>query len=198
MAVGRQKTATEHPSGRLHWANYDLTTANASTQLIEQTVRDLGSYDVVIHTMGGFAGGQTLAAVSDDQWAQMMALNLYSTFYLFRAALPHLLDQRRGRLLAVGTRTALEPAPGLAAYTVSKAGLHALVKTVALELKGTGVTANVVVPSVIDTAANRAAMPNADFGKWVRPHSIAGLLLWLASEQAGDVNGAAIPVYGGI
>lgn len=198
MAVGRQKTATEHPSGRLHWANYDLTTANASTQLIEQTVRDLGSYDVVIHTMGGFAGGQTLAAVSDDQWAQMMALNLYSTFYLFRAALPHLLDRRRGRLLAVGTRTALEPAPGLAAYTVSKAGLHALVKTVALELKGTGVTANVVVPSVIDTAANRAAMPNADFGKWVRPHSIAGLLLWLASEQAGDVNGAAIPVYGGI
>ncbi|HXR74823.1 MAG TPA: SDR family NAD(P)-dependent oxidoreductase [Bryobacteraceae bacterium] len=196
MAVGRQRTAAEHPSGRLRWANYDLTTAEASVQLMAQAVRELGGYDVVVHTMGAFAGGQTLAAVSDDTWSQMMALNLYSAFYVFRAALPRLLDRRYGRLVAIGTRTAVQPAPGLAAYTVSKAGLHALVATLALELKGTGVTANVVLPSVIDTPANRAAMPKAEFGKWVQPRSIANLLLWLASEQAADVNGAAIPVYG--
>ena len=197
MAVGRQKGGGEHPSGRLHWTNYDLTTAEAATQLIEEALRKLGGYDAVIHTMGGFAGGQTLPAVSDDVWTQMMAMNLYSAFYLFRAALPRLLEQRRGRLLAIGTRTAVQAAPGLAAYTVSKAGLHALVATLALELKGTGVTTNIVVPSVIDTAANRAAMPKEDFRKWVQPKSIASLLLWLASEQAADVNGAAIPIYGG-
>jgi NAD(P)-dependent dehydrogenase (short-subunit alcohol dehydrogenase family) len=196
MAVGRQKVATAHRNERLHWANYDLTSAEASGQLIEQTIRELGGYDVVVHTMGGFAGGQTLAAVSDETWTQMMALNLYSAFYLFRASLPHLLERRYGRLLAIGTRTAVQPAPGLAAYTVSKAGLHALVATLALELKGTGVTANVIVPSVIDTAANRAAMPKMDFGKWAQPKSIADILLWLASEHAADVNGAAIPVYG--
>jgi NAD(P)-dependent dehydrogenase (short-subunit alcohol dehydrogenase family) len=196
MAVGRQKVASKHPSGRLHWANYDLTTADSSVQLMAQAVRELGGYDVVVHTMGGFAGGQTLASISDDIWTQMMALNLHSAFYVFRAALPALLDRRYGRLLAIGTRTAVQPAPGLAAYTVSKAGLHALVATLALELKGTGVTANVILPSVIDTPANRAAMPKAEFGTWVQPRSIANLLLWLASEQAADVNGAAIPVYG--
>jgi NAD(P)-dependent dehydrogenase (short-subunit alcohol dehydrogenase family) len=197
MAVGRQETAKERPSGRLHWTNYDLTTPEGAARLIEQAMVELGGYDAIIHTVGGFAGGQTLAAVSDDTWAKMMSMNLNSAFYLFRAALPRLLDTRYGRLVAIGTRTAFQPAPGLAAYTVSKAGLHALMMTLALELKGTGVTANVVVPSVIDTAANRAAMPKADFGKWVQPKSIASLLLWLASEQAGDVNGAAIPVYGG-
>lgn len=197
MAVGRRETAKERPSGRLRWTNYDLTTPAGATQLVEQAISELGGYDVIIHTVGGFAGGQTLAAVNDDTWEKMMSLNLYSAFYLFRAALPRLLDHRYGRLVAIGTRTALQPAPGLAAYTVSKAGLHALIATLALELKGTGVTANVVIPSVIDTAANRAAMPKADFGKWVQPRSIANLLVWLASEQAADVNGAAIPVYGG-
>jgi NAD(P)-dependent dehydrogenase (short-subunit alcohol dehydrogenase family) len=113
-----------------------------------------------------------------------------------RAALPALLAAGRGRIVAVGSKTAIEPVATLSAYGVSKAGLVALVRTLALELKGTGITANAVLPSVIDTPANRAADPGADFSKWVAPESIAKLILWLASDAAADVNGAIIPIYG--
>jgi NAD(P)-dependent dehydrogenase (short-subunit alcohol dehydrogenase family) len=102
----------------------------------------------------------------------------------------------KGRIVAVGSRAAVEPMANFAAYSVSKAALVTLVKTVALEVKDSGITANIVLPSVIDTPANRAAMPSADASKWVTPESIAGLLVWLASDAARDVNGAAIPIYG--
>jgi NAD(P)-dependent dehydrogenase (short-subunit alcohol dehydrogenase family) len=126
----------------------------------------------------------------------MLDLNLNSAFYIMRAALPVLVAAGRGRIVAVGSKTAVEPVAKLSAYGVSKAGLVALVRTIALELRGTGVTANAVLPSVIDTPANRAADPSADFSRWVAPESIAGLILWLASSAAADVNGAVIPIYG--
>jgi NAD(P)-dependent dehydrogenase (short-subunit alcohol dehydrogenase family) len=102
----------------------------------------------------------------------------------------------KGRIVAVGARPALDPMANFAAYSVSKTALVALVKTVALEVKDSGITANIVLPSVIDTPANRAAMPSADPSKWVTPQSIADLLVWLASDAARDVSGAAIPIYG--
>ena len=115
---------------------------------------------------------------------------------MFRAALPPMLRKNHGRIVAVGSRVGVEPVRGLSAYGVSKAGLVHLVRTLAVELKETGVTANIVLPSTIDTEANRRAMPKADPAKWVQPASIAKVVVWLASDDARDVNGAVVPVYG--
>jgi len=180
------------PEGRFHPIEADLATSAGCAAVVERT----GTVDALVHCVGGFAGGQPVAETEDQTWDLMMNLNLRAAFCMCRAVLPGMLKAGFGRIVAVGSRTGIEPAAGLSAYGVSKAGLVALIRTIAVEVKGTGVTANVVMPSVIDTAANRAAMSKADSRKWVRPESIAGVLLWLASKDAADVNGAVIPVYG--
>lgn len=152
--------------------------------------------DGLIHLVGGFGGGRLVAETPDETWEKMLGLNLRSAYCMFRAVLPGMVKAGKGRIVAVGARAALEPMANFAAYSVSKAAVVALVKTVALEVKDSGVTANVILPSVIDTPANRAAMPSADPSKWVTPESIANLLLWLVSDAARDVSGAAIPIYG--
>ena len=173
----------------------DLTTAAGCAQAVDAALRS-GPIDALIHVLGGFAGGSAIPQTSDAVWDQMIGLNLTAAFYVFRAALPEMLAANRGRIVAVGSRTGIEPAAGFSAYGVSKAGLVALIRTLGLELKGTGVTANIVMPSVIDTPANRRAMPKADASRWVKPESIAGVIAWLASDSSADVNGAVIPVYG--
>ena len=150
--------------------------------------------DGLLHLIGGFGGGRPVWETPDETWDQMLGLNLRSAWSIFRAVLPGMVSAGKGRIVAVGSRAALEPMANFAAYSVSKAALVALVKTVALEVKDSGVTANVILPSVIDTPANRAAMPAADPSKWVTPESIAALLVSLVS--ANDINGAAIPIYG--
>ena len=157
---------------------------------------EAGDVDALIHVMGGFAGGTPVAETGEETWDQMMTVNLRSAFLVFRAVLPGLLARDRGRIIAVGSRMGVEPAPGFSAYGVSKAGLVYLIRTLAMELKQTGITANIIMPSIIDTDANRAAMPKADFSKWVPPASIAKVVSWLASDAAQDVNGAVVPVYG--
>jgi NAD(P)-dependent dehydrogenase (short-subunit alcohol dehydrogenase family) len=127
----------------------------------------------------------------------MMNVNLRVAFNAIRAVVKPMMQARHGRIVAIGSRAAVEPSPKLAAYAVSKAALVALVKNTAAEVKDFGITANVVLPSTIDTPANRTAMPQSDFSKWVAPESIAKLLLFLASDAAADVNGAVVPIYGG-
>ncbi|HEY8671598.1 MAG TPA: SDR family NAD(P)-dependent oxidoreductase, partial [Terriglobales bacterium] len=128
--------------------------------------------------------------------------NLNSFFHILRAVIPPLRQTGSGRIIAIGSRAALEPGAGVGAYSASKAAMVSLVKTVALENKDAGLTANVILPGTMDTPANRAAMPNADFSKWVQPKAVASLMVWLAGDPvaedpAKDVNGAVIPVYGG-
>jgi NAD(P)-dependent dehydrogenase (short-subunit alcohol dehydrogenase family) len=158
--------------------------------------REAGDLDVGVHVMGGFAGGSGVHETAIETWDQMMNLNLRSAFLVFRSVLPPMLVRGSGRLIAIASRTAAEPAPGLSAYGASKAGLVHLMSTLALELKGTGVTSNVLLPSTIDTAENRRAMPSADHSRWVSPKSIAKVVFWLAGESAADVSGAVVPVYG--
>ncbi|MEO7144548.1 MAG: SDR family NAD(P)-dependent oxidoreductase [Bryobacteraceae bacterium] len=173
----------------------DMTSAGACARAVEQALAT-GPIEALIHVIGAFAGGTPVAGTDDETWDRMMNLNLRSAFLAFRAVLPGMLAAGRGRIVAIGSRTGMEPAAGLSAYGVSKAGLVALVRTLALELKGTGVTANVVMPSIIDTPANRRAIPGAKFSQWVKPESIANVLVWLASEPSADINGAVIPIYG--
>jgi NAD(P)-dependent dehydrogenase (short-subunit alcohol dehydrogenase family) len=180
------------PDSRYQQIAADLSSGDGYRQMAAEA----GDVDVLIHVMGGFAGGKPVADTSEETWDQMMNLNLRSAFLVFRSVLPRMLERRRGRIIAVGSKVGAEPVGGLSAYGVSKAGLAYLVRTLALELKGTGVTANLVLPATIDTAANRAAMPGADPSRWVKPESIASVISWLASDAARDVSGAAIPVYG--
>jgi NAD(P)-dependent dehydrogenase (short-subunit alcohol dehydrogenase family) len=161
-----------------------------------RAVREAGDPDVLVHVLGGFAGGKTVDQTDEAVWDQMININLRSAFLMFRAALPPMLHKNQGRIVAIGSRVGVEPAATLSAYGVAKAGLVHLIRTMAAELKDTGVTANIVMPSTIDTEANRRAMPKADFSKWVRPESIAKVVVWLASDDARDVNGAVAPVYG--
>lgn len=162
----------------------------------DRVAKDASPVDGLVHLVGGFGGGQPVAETSDEIWTKMLDLNLRSAYSIFRAVLPQMVKAGKGRIAAVGSRAALEPMANFAAYSVSKAALVTLVKTVALEVKEAGVTVNAILPSVIDTPANRAAMSSADPSKWVTPESIAGLLIWLLSDAARHVNGAAIPIYG--
>jgi NAD(P)-dependent dehydrogenase (short-subunit alcohol dehydrogenase family) len=181
-------------------SNFTAVTAEISTRkgakvLVDQVVARFGKLDVLAHTVGGFAGGQSIADTEDATFQRMFDLNLNCVFHILRAALPAL-RQSGGRIIAIGSRAALEPGPGVGAYSASKAAMVSLLKTVALENKDAGLTANVILPGTMDTPANRKAIPNADVSKWVQPATVAELVVWLAGEAGKDVNGSVIPVYG--
>lgn len=174
----------------------DFTKASAVREAIESIVSRFGKLDVLVHVLGGFAGGQTIAETDDATWEQMRDLNLTSAFYVLRAAIPHLRKSGRGRIVAIGSLTAVEPHPGFGAYVTFKSALATLVRTVALENRDSGLTANMILPGTMDTPANRKAMPAADFSKWLQPGAVADLALWLADDRAAQLTGAVVPIDG--
>jgi NAD(P)-dependent dehydrogenase (short-subunit alcohol dehydrogenase family) len=174
----------------------DLTTPEGAENAVRAVVEARGRLDAVVHLVGGFAMDGPLASTKVETWDRMMGINARSAFLVFRAALAASQSGELRRLIAVGSRSGEQASPGAIAYAVSKAALHALVVNLATEVADRGITVNAVLPGVIDTAANRTAMPGADFSKWVAPESIAETLMWLASDAAGDTSGALIPVYG--
>jgi NAD(P)-dependent dehydrogenase (short-subunit alcohol dehydrogenase family) len=138
-----------------------------------------------------------MGKVSDTDpalWQRMLTLNLTSAFLLSRTVLPQMAERRSGRIIHIAARAALDPFPGAAAYLVAKSALISLIRILALELAGSGVTVNGVLPTTIDTPANRKSMPEADPAAWVKPESIAQLLVFLASDAAQGLNGALIPI----
>jgi NAD(P)-dependent dehydrogenase (short-subunit alcohol dehydrogenase family) len=176
----------------------ELSDQQSASALVETVVRRFGKLDVLAHTVGGFAGGQSVVQTDDATFQQMLDLNLNSLFHLLRAAIPVLRKSGNGRIIAIGSRAAVEPGAGVSAYSASKAAMVSLMKTVALENGDAGVTANVILPGTMDTPANRKAMPGADFSKWVQPANVSSLVLWLAGDAAKEISGAAIPIYGGV
>jgi len=172
----------------------DFTKPGAVRDAVESIVRRFGRLDALVHVLGGFAGGQTIAETDDATWEQMRDLNLTSAFYVLRAAIPHLRKSGSGRIVAIGSLTAVEPHAGLGAYVTFKAALTTLVRTVALENKDAGLSANVVLPGTMDTPANRKSMPRADYSKWVQPENVADVVLWLADERAGHITGSTISI----
>lgn len=174
----------------------ELGSDAAARALADGVAARFGRIDVLVHVVGGFAGGKTVADTDDAVLEQMLELNLRSAFRIVRAVVPQMRRQGGGRIVAVGSRAALEPAAQIAAYSASKAALVALMRSVALENADVGITANVVLPGTMDTPANRAGDPAADFSKWIPPARVASSILWLASDAASHVSGAAVPVYG--
>jgi len=196
VGVSRKIQQSEFDSSAFTALPAEISTAAGAKTMVESMVNKFGRLDVVAHTVGGFAGGSSVAETGDALFQRMLDVNLSSTFYLLRTVLPVMRKTGNGRIIAVGSRAALEPGAGVGAYSASKAAMVSLIKTVALENKDAGITANVILPGTIDTPANRKAMPNADTSKWVHPANVARLMVWLAGDAGKDVNGAAIPVYG--
>jgi NAD(P)-dependent dehydrogenase (short-subunit alcohol dehydrogenase family) len=174
----------------------DLSRGEAAKEMVDVAIQRFEKIDMLVHVMGGFAGGELIDDTDDATWDKMMNLNLRSAFNICRAVLPHMRKAKRGRVIAIGARSAVEPKAYLSAYCASKAALVSLIRTVALEGKGDGITANVILPGTMDTPANRTDSPSSDFSKWVPPVKVASLALWLASEEASQISGALIPVYG--
>lgn len=171
----------------------DVTNETEVARVLTDIVNARGRLDVLINRVGGFASGQ-LTTTDLGIWQKMLTLNVTTAFLLSRAVIPKMSAQRSGRINHIAARAAVDPFPGAAAYIVSKAALVSLIRVLALELTGTGVTVNGILPTTIDTPANRQSLPTADPSKWVRPESIAQTLLFLASDDAGQINGALVPV----
>ena len=161
--------------------------------MIEQAGR-LGSLDVLVNTVGGFLGGVPVAETTLEQFDKMFALNLKSAFLCCKHVLPLMLQHRRGCIINISSQGGLHGGEGLSVYGASKAGLINFTQTLAAEGKRHNITANAVIPGVIDTPANRQAMPSANFAEWVTPTAVAQTILLLASETAQAINGATIPV----
>jgi NAD(P)-dependent dehydrogenase (short-subunit alcohol dehydrogenase family) len=174
----------------------DVTDEAAVRELLDRVLAEHSRLDALVNTVGGYAGGVNLWEVETKVFDQMLALNLRSGYALSRAAIPAMLKQKHGVIINVASKAALDHGAGAAAYAASKAGALALMDSLAAEIMGTGVRVNSVLPSIIDTEANRKAMPNADFAKWPKPQEIARVILFLCSDDAKVIHGAAVPVYG--
>jgi NAD(P)-dependent dehydrogenase (short-subunit alcohol dehydrogenase family) len=181
---------------RLEGTSLDVTDEAAVAGLISNLVGKHGRLDALINTVGGYAGGVRLWELDPKVFEQMLALNLRSGFVLCQAAVPVMLKQGYGSIVNIASKAAFDHAAGAAAYAASKAAAIAIMDSLAADLKGTGVRVNSIVPSIIDTEANRKAMPKADFAKWPKPEDIARVILFLCGDDAKVVHGASIPVYG--
>jgi NAD(P)-dependent dehydrogenase (short-subunit alcohol dehydrogenase family) len=195
IGSGRNIENSDFPSPHFAMAA-DLTGSEAARNLAGSVVRRFQRIDVLMHVVGGFAGGKSIAETDDATWDQMLSLNLKSAINILRAVIPHMRQAGHGRIIAIASRQAIEPAANLSAYNASKAALVSLIRTAALENRDLSITANAILPSTMNTEANRKANPGADPSKWVQPEHVAALAAFLASEAGGQITGAAIPVYG--
>lgn len=192
----RAAHAAEAGAGRLTGLPADVADHDSMRAAVDAAAERMGGLRLLAHVAGGYEGGIPVERLSEASVRGMIELNLLSAFWAAKHAIPHLRASGAGRLLFVSSRGAIQAQAGAAPYAASKLGLHALVATLAQELKQDGITANGVLPSLVDTPQNRAAMPKADFAAWVRPEAIAALLSFLGSDAAAAVTGALIPIYG--
>ena len=190
-----QSEAGIHASS-LQGERVDVTDIAAIEQLVESVVAKHGRLDVLVNTVGGYAGGIKLWELDPGVFDRMLALNLRAGFALSRAAVAPMLRQKRGAIVNVAAKASYDHAAGAAAYAASKAAALAMIDSLAADTKGTGVRVNTILPSIIDTEANRNAMPDADFTNWPKPEDIASVILFLCSDDAKVIHGAAIPVFG--
>ena len=190
------RNAADASASRLEGRAVDATDEAAVRELVGSVVAQHARLDALVNAVGGYAGEVKFWDAETKVLDQMLSLNLRSGYALARAAVPVMLKQRSGAIVNVAAKAAFDHPAGAAAYAASKAAAVAMVDSLAAELKGTGVRVNSILPSIIDTEANRRAMPKADFAKWPKPEDIARVVLFLCSDDAKVVHGAALPVYG--
>ncbi len=174
----------------------DLTVETEVQNFVQTTLDKFGQIDVLVNTVGGFVGGIPVADMAEERWNFMMDLNLKSIFLCCKAVLPHMIERECGKIVNTSARAGLSGVAGLGAYSVSKNGVRILTESIAEEVKDLGINVNSLLVSIIDTPANRKGMPDEDHSRWVSPDDIAKVILFLISDAAAIINGAAIPVYG--
>jgi NAD(P)-dependent dehydrogenase (short-subunit alcohol dehydrogenase family) len=195
--VARKIQNSDFPHSNFMAFPAELGSADATRAVVASIIAKWERIDVLAHLVGAFVGGKSVADTDEATLDQMLDVNLRAAFHMFRAVLPDMRTRGVGRILAIGSRTAVDSEPMVGAYSASKAALVSLVQTIALENKDRGISANVILPGTMDTPVNRAAMPGADLAKWVQPDEVASLLVYLASDQASQISGAVIPILGG-
>jgi NAD(P)-dependent dehydrogenase (short-subunit alcohol dehydrogenase family) len=187
-----QKIGAAPPVG----VNVDVTDAQAVEKFIADIAAMHKRLDILVNTVGGYAGGTNLWEADSRTYDKMMQLNLNAGFVLARAVVPQMIRQNRGWIVNIASKAAWDHAAGGALYAASKAAALAMMDSLAADVKPYNINVNSVLPSIIDTAVNRAAMPKADFSKWPKPEEIARVILFLCSDDARVIHGAAIPVFG--
>ena len=197
FGVSRSIADSDFPHPSFSAVAAELSDGDRARQVADAVVNKAGRIDGLVHLVGAFVGGRSVAETDDATLDKMLDLNLRSAFHVIRAVLPVMRTQGIGRIVGIGSKAAAEPAALAGVYGASKAALVSLIRTIARENADVHVSANVVLPGTMDTPANRAADPNADFSKWVHPCQVAKLLVHLVSDQASQVSGAVIPIYGG-
>jgi NAD(P)-dependent dehydrogenase (short-subunit alcohol dehydrogenase family) len=196
IGVSRSIRAADFSHAEFSAIPAELSSGDAARKLADDVVARFGRIDALVHVMGGFAGGTRVDDTDDATFEKMLDLNYRAAFFIARAVLPQMRQQGIGRILAVASRQAVEPAALVGAYSASKAALVSLIRTIALENKDRGISANAVLPGTMDTPGNRAGDPNADGSQWVQPSQVASILVHLASDAGAQITGAAIPIYG--
>lgn len=186
------------PDERVFVSTVDATDPESVEDLVLSIVERFDDLHVLLNTIGGWGGGKTVSETPVDQWEWMLTLNLRSAFLLSRAVLPHTLESGWGRIVHTSSKTAVEPRSKEVGYAVAKMGVITLTEVIAAEVKGSGVTANAILPSIIDTPANRRMMSSADTSKWVPPEHIAAAMRFLCSDGAASINGDRISIYGAV
>ena len=184
------------PHAHLELLPLDATDESACRALVDGITARHGHLDILVNTIGAFAGGKPLWETEPRIYQLMMSLNVHAGFNLARTVVPAMLRRKSGAIVNIASKAALDHAAGAGAYAASKAAALALFDSLAQDVKGSGVRVNSVLPSIIDTEPNRKAMPAADFSKWPKPEEIAQVILFLCSPEAKLIHGAAIPVYG--
>ena len=179
---------------RIDLGGVDLSDPGQAKKAIDAAAAHFGRLDALINIAGGFAF-EAIVEGDPKTWQRMYALNVLTALNASQSALPHLQASNAGRIVNIGAMGALQAGAGMGAYAASKAGVHRLTEALAAECKGR-ITVNAVLPSTIDTPANRASMPKADFKKWVTAEELAEVILFLASDAASAVTGALLPVSG--
>lgn len=180
----------------LHGAAVDLTDEAAVAAYYQQVAERSGGIDILVNSAGGFAGGKPVHETPWSLWEQQLAINLKSAVISSHFAVPHMLARGGGAIVNVSTRTATQSGANLAAYAASKRAVMQLTEAMAAELRKQSITVNAILPSVIDTPANRQANPNADYSTWVSPEAIARVVLFLVGPDARIISGVHLPVYG--
>jgi NAD(P)-dependent dehydrogenase (short-subunit alcohol dehydrogenase family) len=174
----------------------DLSKPEDVQEMVDRAVAQFGRIDVLVNTVGGYRAGTPVHETPLETWDHMVDLNARTAFIVSRAVVPAMRDQGYGKIVHVASRAALKGSAKSAAYSASKSALVRLAESLSAELKRSGINVNCIVPGTIDTAPNREAMPKADHTRWVTPEAIADVILFLASDAARAIHGAAIPVYG--
>ena len=173
-----------------------MTDEAAVSRFVDSALTGNGRIDVLVNTVGGYAGAIKLWEMDPKVFEKMLALNLRSGYVLARVVIPAMLKAGGGSVVNISSRAAVDHAAGASAYAASKAAALAMMDSLSEDVRGTGIRVNTILPSIIDTEANPKAMPGADFTKWPKPEEIARVVVFLCSDDAKVIHGAAIPVYG--